>query len=214
MQSYIVQDVETNGLNFQKNLIMEIAWICLDGSEGGELKEVSRYTTLIKPYDTKNLGNYDPIALKVHGITVAETEKNGVSYKDVIKALKKDCEKLTKPIGRGGKLKPILVGHNYSSFDYSFVEYLFQLDGQYLFDYTDEFIYDTLRMSRSKWPNEKKHGLKAACKLAGIDLVDAHRAEADIEANAELFKYFMSSLRGEGVSKVQEKSRFRESFKF
>ena len=71
----------------------------------------------------------------------------------------------------------IVVAHNVQ-FDFSFLKHYF--------DITPKFYYDTLTISRSLYPEEKKHNLGVICERAGISLVGAHRAIVDARATAEL----------------------------
>ena len=56
--------------------------------------------------------------------------------------------------------------------------------------------------------------LSTCCQLAGIDLVDAHRALTDTKANALLLISYIKKLRGEGQTQLSNKKkiRFRNTF--
>ena len=61
--------------------------------------------------------------------------------------------------------------------------------------------------------------LANACKANGIELIDAHRAMADVEANAELVKSYLRSLRGSGSAVNEDvplsgSGRIRSKFQF
>ena len=56
--------------------------------------------------------------------------------------------------------------------------------------------------------------LGTCCQLAGVDLVEAHRAQNDVDANALLLISYIKKLRGEGQTQLSNKKkiRFRNTF--
>jgi DNA polymerase III alpha subunit (gram-positive type) len=88
----------------------------------------------------------------------------------------------------------------------------------------EEWMYpnfiDTLVLSKLTFgvTGEEKINLGAACELAKIKLTDAHGAMNDVEATADLFRFYMKKLRSKkgDISVDENKSRpkGREFFEF
>lgn len=217
---YIVFDLETGGLWAHNNPIVEIALIVLDS----EMKEIERYENFIKPYKDLNgeILRIEQQALQANGIKLEEILEKGIDAKTLFK----DLINIFKKYKYGKWGKPILVGHNASNFDSAFLEYLFNLyeekgkTGQCpLYRYVEKFIFDTLAYARLRTGNieVENYQLGTVCKGFEIELIDAHRAMVDTEANAELFKIFVKEIRGgkvEMTSSNDKKIKFREIFQF
>jgi DNA polymerase III alpha subunit (gram-positive type) len=66
--------------------------------------------------------------------------------------------------------------------------------------------------------NNVDYKLGTCCQKAGVELVNAHRAMADVEATADLFRYLVNCLRSntqsvsEVVDQKVEENRFRSTF--
>lgn len=205
---FICYDLETGGLTHLQNPITEIALIVYDAET---LKEVDRFESLIKPYDNLTL---EPKALEVTGIT-KEMLKQGEQIEDIVEVLIAIFETYTKGSSKF-KLKPILVGHNIQEFDNKFLEYAFSRQEKNLYDYIGG-SQDTLNLGRARWVGQqKKFNLASCCKSAGVEVVDAHRAINDVEANKELHINFINAMRSnsnqESGTESQESPRVQ--FKF
>ena len=61
-----------------------------------------------------------------------------------------------------------------------------------------------------------KFNLTACCEQAGIQLIDAHRAMNDVEANKQLHEYLIKSLRNSNVQNVgnNDTTTVRQTFQF
>lgn len=204
---FICYDLETGGLDPSKNPITEIALIVYDFET---LKEVDRFESLIKPYDNLTL---EPKALEVTGIT-KEMLKGGENIEDIVEVLIALFETYTEGNSKF-KLQPILVGHNIQKFDNPFLEYTFNRQGLDLYTYIGG-SQDTLNLGRARWAGQqKKFNLAACCKAAGIQVIDAHRAINDVEANKELHIYFINSMRNSGTAaRTENQDSPRLQFKF
>jgi len=202
MFDYICLDLETGGFTEKENPITEIAFIVYDGKT---FEEKFRFETLVKPYDDLILTEG---ALKATGIT-REMLKDGIDANELVEILKDVFKTFTYGSKRFA-YKPILVGHNIAKFDYKFLKYLFERNGDDIDKYIEDYKEDTLFLARSKWLGKtKKFNLGAACKLAGIELIDAHRAMNDVEANKKLHEFLVKTLRSEkniNTQTQQEKS--------
>lgn len=203
--NFIVCDIETGGLSFQKNPIVEIALVVVNSN----LEIVNEYETLIKPYGDLLL---EQQAMSIHKIPLSDIQK-GKDVKDVVN----DLITLIKPLKVGKYGKPIMVGHNLEKFDMDFIEFMFQFSGKNIYDIVDEHVEDTIWISRKKWGNEDQianYQLTTCCNKVGIDLIQSHRALNDTKATAKLFIELMKCLRSNGSFIKSEQKSVRESFKF
>jgi DNA polymerase-3 subunit alpha (Gram-positive type) len=209
MFDYVCFDLETGGLDENKNPITEFACIvyCSESFE-----EKFRFESFIKPYDNLIL---EEGALKHTGINL-EMLETGILINELVDLLSEVFKTFTYGSSRF-KYKPILVGHNICKFDIPFVKYAFNRQGLNLHDYVEHYSEDTLFLGRTKWKGEiNKFNLEACCKAAGIELIDAHRAMNDVEANKKLHEFLIKTLRQKQSISVQSESeqKTRKTFKF
>lgn len=205
-------DLETGGLDPLKNPITQIAFLVLESNEKGQLEELCRWSSYVKPYDalevTKEALSYSRGSMK--------DIMKGISKKELIDTLKEFFTVL-----KSGKDKVILVGHNIDEFDLGFLEYLFGGKDKLLTLISANTI-DTIALSKmfSDVNCTKESGLKLGQVLkritSEIELTDAHDAMADVEANAEIFKYFYNSfnLKRNLASGDEEGEKKERSFNF
>jgi len=203
---YVVFDLETGGFKASQNPITQIAAIVLDSN----LKEKERYSTYVKPYDN--------LALTEGALDYTKTTRKMLDEKGVdIKKVYQDFSDLLTKYKKGIK-KVVLIGHNASRFDMPFIHYIFDKFKDDVFKYAEEFIFDTMAMSRLQWGHLEvsNHKLESACERAGIELSDAHEAMNDTEANAKLFKFFALQLRGgdNGIIGEPAAEEFKREFQF
>lgn len=208
--NYVCFDVETTGLNYQKGAqICQISLFSFDQ----QLKDVSNYTTYVKmlkgelvkvtdeakqtkiiKYNGVELQEkvIDQRALDYNGIKREQMEELGVSYEQLFNNLQKYFKALKK-----GTKKVILVGHNLAEFDIDFLEEVFTLHSDSIWNYATKFILDTMCLSRMKEGHieVESHKLGDVCAREGVILVDAHDAKSDTIATKELAKSYISQLR-------------------
>lgn len=211
---YIVFDCETGGLDEKKNPITQYAAVILDGVT---LKEKARWETYVKPYNDLVV---EQQALDSTMVTMSDINA-GVSLKEFTDTLVKWWERYRAKSVKSkeaGRLVP--VGHNVT-FDIRFVNEALRLSGH---DDIQTWLYpnfiDTYALSKLAWgiKGDEKLKLSACCERAGIKLVDAHGAMNDVEATAQLFRWFMKKLRakkGEAVNgETAERPSGAEFFEF
>lgn len=207
----IVYDFETGGLPnsnsraFYDVPCVEIAMSCID------LKslEIINQKDMIFPYDYKEGLTYSEQATEVHGITKEVQEANFTPLKDIYKTCKEWFTKYKNP-----RQMCTLVGHNIVAYDNPFLKNFFEFMGDDIDKYV-RFYIDTMNLAHISALEQIDYKLGTCCQLAGVDLVDAHRAQNDVNANAELFISYVRKLRGEGQSTTQEsvqKKRYRDNF--
>lgn len=247
VDNYIVMDFETTGLDFQYCPAIELGVQIINPES---LQEVARLSEFIKPDDTskikivpntfsfardgvmpKNVYTdecyYSQGALDVHGITKEMLEEKGVPWKELAKqfydlVLSTRCTK-------GAWSKPILVGHNLN-FDVPFLINWFtlaKLDPSKIFQGNKDYwgnwqpiILDTIHLSRARWPELSVFKLGSCAEASGVEVVDAHRAIADVVVTSQIFAQdllLMRSKSGVSSSKNSEQPKVektRRSFKF
>lgn len=200
---YCVHDCETGGLDCTKNPITQYACVILDSYT---LKEIDRYETFIKPYDDLVI---EKEALEGTMVSMSDV-KNGIPRKKFYATLK---ALYTSHQAKGkykGANRIISVGHNVT-FDHGFIEYVFQSQGDSMWNYIHPNFIDTFVLAKLTWgvKGDEKLNLTACSERAKISLSDAHGAMNDVEATADLLRYFMKKLRSgkSGMSAVEEVKR-------
>jgi DNA polymerase III epsilon subunit-like protein len=211
-------DFETGGFDSKINPVVEIAAITFDGDT---LEEICRYECILKPYDSELL--YNPDALVANGINM-DMINNGTDLKqftsEFITFLRKS-NIYTHP-----KFRLVLAGHNIQ-FDIKFLQHVFYYMNKKIQDYfncSEDFygnqyphFIDTLRLAQLKWANDSTmvdHKLGTCIQKAGFELINAHRAMADVKGNTDLLHYFIKELRQENTQTIVQETRFRDKFKF
>lgn len=211
--NYIVFDCETGGLYEDKNPITQYAAVVLDGST---LKEIDRWETFVKPYDDLVI---EQDALDRTMVSMSDINK-GVSVKEFISTATEfwETHRAKSKKKEMGRLVP--VGHNVT-FDIRFLNYALSLQKK---DDVEFWMYpniiDTFSLAKLAWGinGDEKINLGASCERAKIRLTDAHGAMNDVEATADLLRWYMRKLRakkGEGAAEVtQGRAKGDEFFEF
>ena len=117
-----------------------------------------------------------------------------------------------------GRLVP--VGHNVT-FDNRFLNWaLAYQNKESVLEWMYPNIVDTFPLAKLTWgiSGEEKLNLGASCERAKIKLTDAHGAMNDVEATADLLRWYMRKLRakrGDGVEEVAKgRAKGSEFFEF
>lgn len=209
--NFVVWDVETGGLEKFEHPITQFACMIIDGAT---LKEIDRWETFIKPYADLKITKESLEKTMVKMSQINAGIDITVFNKTITQFLKQHNTTPKKP--QYGKLVP--VGHNVQ-FDLGFLEVALALEANELYDYITPNYIDTLPMSKLAFgiKKEEKINLGAACEAAGIKLTDAHGAMNDVEATAELLRFFTKRLRnsrGEGSGEKEKRAIGKEFFEF
>lgn len=205
--NYIVLDVETGGFSEKENPITEIAMIALNGYD---LSEMNRLDFFIKNYDNLKV---EKKALQVTGIKMSDIA-NGVEKRKGFKMIKDFV--VDNSVNLSPKNLPIMVAHN-SKFDKKFVKSFLERNNS---EFTKLFQSETLctqMMSKMFLGENKRLRLENCCERVGIKISNAHRAMNDTKATADLFRFYIKSMRNveassSGTSKKEQKSRVKFQF--
>ena len=180
MKKILWIDVETSGIDWNKNCILQLSALVEI-----ERKVVEEYNAFMKPFKGDTISKE---ALNVTGITVDQlkTFRNPV---EVLSEFKQMMEKYVNPYDKMDKF--ILGGKNFN-FDRNFIKRWFEkCEDEYFwswfhFPYLDieqELARVMLFETDLVLPN---YQLKTVCELLDIQL-DAHNSLSDIKATREIF---------------------------
>jgi len=202
--NYIVFDCETGGLDETKNPITQYAAIILDGKT---LKEIDRWETFVKPYADLVI---EQEALNRTMVSMSDIN-SGLSVKDFITTAIEfwEVHRIKSKNREMGRLIP--VGHNVT-FDIRMLNWALNFCNKHLFE---EWMYpnfiDTLVLAKLSFgiTGEEKINLGASCDRAKIRITDAHGAMNDVEATADLLRWYMRKLRAKKGDNINESNQGR-----
>jgi DNA polymerase-3 subunit alpha (Gram-positive type) len=161
INSYISFDIETTGLSYKKDEIIEIGAVKV---ENGEI--IDKFESLICPTE--------PITSNVSELT-------GITNEMVA-----DAPPISEVIPRFVEFVGdfALLGHNITTFDMRFVLKACQS----LNIYMDNQIIDTLTLSRKILSQLTNHRLEDLCEVLNIENKNSHRALSDCTATHEIYQ--------------------------
>lgn len=209
---YCIYDCETGGLDETHNPITQYACVVLDYKT---LKEVDRFETFVKPYNNLII---EREALEHTMVTMSDVRR-GISVEDFVGVLF-EFNRLHQAKGKykdAGRLVP--VGHNIP-FDNRFLTYACRLCKKNYYELVHENFIDTFPLAKLTWglKGDEKLNLTACTERAKLKLTDAHGAMNDVEATADLFRFFAKKLRAQrGTAETateEARARGREFFEF
>ena len=210
--NYIVFDCETGGLDETKNPITQFACVILDGHT---LKEIDRWETYVQPYA-------DLVIEKaaIEGTMVKMSDVNrGMEVKDFVKSMTTFWEKYRMKAKNREMGRLVPVGHNVQ-FDIRFLNYaLAWCNKPDITEWMFPNTIDTFALAKMTWDitGTEKLNLTACCERAKVTLVNAHGAMNDVEATADLLRYFvkkMRSKRGENAGDENSRPKGQDFFEF
>lgn len=184
-------DVETTGLDHQRNSIHQISWyVVIDGVVR------SKESRNVRPHPKAVV---DPKALEVAGVTAEEIDAYTMTqldlYQELVVLLSKYCDKFDK------KDKIYLAGFNNAKFDDLFLRKLWEINGD---EYFNSWFWsnslDAMQLSGPYLaydrPGMKDYKLKTVAEACGIYVDDKqlHDAEYDIHLTLEILKTVTSGL--------------------
>ncbi len=165
----IFLDIETTGLDYSKDHIIEVAAV---GVKGGA--EISSWSTLVKPVVRQGLFA-EMVAIPKEITKITGIEGGQLADQPVFEEIH---ETLMKQLAGG-----VLVAHN-AAFDVSFLAFKIQSMGLPL---PAMPVIDTLALSRAVSPELKSHSLTALKGFYGVKAEKSHRALDDTRATVRVF---------------------------
>ena len=165
-QEFIVFDVETTGINAQKDRLTEIGAVLL---VGGEIKET--FNTFVDPGQ--------PIPAHITNLT-------GISD-DMVKGAPSEAEAVRSFLQFVGDR--CLVAHN-ATFDISFIR---AVCTRHSIAFQNPYV-DSLPMCRALLPSLKNHKLDTVSKALGLRDFDHHRAFEDASILADVFSRLLNMV--------------------
>lgn len=183
----IVVDIETSGVDYQKNAILEMAAVTLDYDENNALAPAGDFACHVTPFEGARL---DEAALQVTGIDPFHPFRFDIPENDALTqlfhfvdvALKKtECR------------RAVLVGHN-AHFDLSFIltaakRCKFKNTPFHAFT-----VFDTATLSGLVF-GKTVLAKALRCARLGFDKNEAHSAIYDANKTAELFCYIVNKFK-------------------
>lgn len=205
-------DIESGGLMskdkpaFDAIALIEIALVVVNM----ETLSIAEKRSYIFERNYKDGLIYTKEAEEVHGITETIQQQKGIPLKEIYKEMKSLFSKYKNP-----RQLCTLVGHNIVGFDVPFIVNFFKYMGDDLNNYV-KFYIDTMQVMHMISLEQQDYKLHTCCAIFNIDLVNAHRALDDTEANAKLFIEIVKRLRLEGSNESSidkpKRTTFRERF--
>lgn len=184
---FVVFDIETTGLDAERNKITEIGAVKIKDSE-----VIGTYSTFVNP----GVRIPDNI-VKLTGIT-DEMVKDAPSIEEALPAFLEFIGELP------------VVAHN-ASFDTGFIKHNARMQGRVF----RNPIIDTLQLSRNMFPALGKYKLNIVAKHLGVKLENHHRAVDDSAACAQIFIKCLKQLTEKGVRTISDiQEAFRNHYDY
>ena len=171
---------------------------------------------------------YEPAALDYSGITMDMLVSMGVDHKEVAQSIIDFAKKNT--LSKGHQVKPVLIGQNIT-FDIGFLQQLMNYSGlvkefEKVFSGSKDFYgnfqphyIDTIDLTRLVFANNSlmsSYKLEIICERLGIELDDAHDADADVTASLNIVRICSSRLRNQtdgAEIRILKNEKSRKHFK-
>lgn len=174
---------------------------------------------------------YSDAARKVHGVTVAMQEELGGTLEEVCDEIIDFVSRNTFNVSKANM--PFFIGQN-PWFDEGFLEQIFLYTGKWeqflkLVRTKKDFwgnahivMLDTILLSQLAFngdPTVENWKLEASALRLGIDLDDAHDADADVTATGEIVRVLTARMRNAsadgsgGMMAMEKKTKLRDHFK-
>lgn len=194
---------------------------------GGVRRKVLRSRQQIEREEEGVSMDYEKVALEYSAITMEMLRSRGIPLKDVAIEILDIARRAT--MSKGPQSKPILIGQNIA-FDIGFLQQMMAYAGlqkefAQIFAGTTDFhgnfcphYLDTLdlgRLALAQDPSVCSYKLELLCEKLGIELDDAHDADADVTATLSVAAVCSARLRSGGgeAAYMPAKEKTREHFK-
>lgn len=196
---------------------------------GGPVKrKVLRNKHLFQEHQVVESMEYEQAALVYSGITMDTLLNMGVNIKEVAKETIEFVKRNT--LSKGAQCKPVLIGQNIT-FDINFLQQLMNYAGlikefEKVFSGTKDFYgnfqphyIDTIDLARLCFAGDTSaisYKLELIAERLGIELDDAHDADADVTATLNIARVCSNRLRVHGTDTgalIQKAEKSRKYFK-
>lgn len=104
-----------------------------------------------------------------------------------------------------------MLGAHNAFFDYHMLEQMYVKSGLV---YPERPMVDTLKVSRKVNEDLKRHNLGAVARYFGVDLRNAHRADDDSKATAEVWINMVDKLKDENISTTNDLSNYKKELDY
>lgn len=175
----VVVDIETSGVDAQKNAILEIAAVTVNYDEQGILTPNGDFACHVTPFEGARM---DEKALKVTGIDPFHPFRFDVSEADALTQL---FAFVSNAVKTTGCRRAVLVGHN-AHFDLSFILSAAKRCKISKLPFHAFTVFDTATLSGLAFGKTVLAKALRAARL-GFDEKEAHSAIYDAKQTAELF---------------------------
>ena len=175
----VVIDIETSGVDYQKNAILEIAAVSVDFDETGLLKPSGDFACHVTPFEGARL---DKEALEITGIDPFHPFRFDIKEHDALTQLFQFVDELVK---KNACRRALLVGHN-AHFDLSFIMAAAKRCKFKQTPFHAFTVFDTASLSGLIFGKTVLAKALRSAKL-GFDEKQAHSAIYDAKQTAELF---------------------------
>lgn len=194
---------------------------------GGLKRKVLKSKREIEQGETSDLMDYEQVALTYSGITMQTLNLLGVELKTVATEVVEFIKRNT--LSKGAQAKPILIGQNIV-FDIGFLQQLMNYAGltkefekvvagstDFYGNFQSHYV-DTIDLGRLAFANNPEvtsYKLEIIAERLGIELDDAHDADADVTATLNVATVYSNRLRNDESSDapMQKKEKTRSHFK-
>ncbi|PNT93256.1 PolC-type DNA polymerase III [Pseudoclostridium thermosuccinogenes] len=174
--SFVVFDIETTGLDAEKDKITEIGAVKIKGG-----KIVDRFSTFVNP----------EVPIPAHITKLTGITDEMVKDAPVISAALDEFLRFSEG--------SVLVAHN-ANFDVGFIRHNCRVLGK---DATFTVL-DTLQLCRNLFPELGRHKLNIVAKHLGVSLENHHRAVDDSKATADILLICFDKLKERGIHAISE----------
>lgn len=183
----VVIDIETSGVDHQKNAILEIAAITVNYSEENKLMPIGEFACHVTPFEGARL---DEDALKITGIDPFHPFRFDISEHDALTQL---FHFVNQALNATGCRRAVLVGHN-AHFDLSFI---LTAAKRCKFKHTPFHaftVFDTATLSGLIFGKTVLAKALIAARI-GFNKDEAHSAIYDARQTAALFCHIVNKVR-------------------
>jgi ribonuclease T len=194
----IVIDIETSGVDYQKNAILEIAAITLAYDDNNRLKPADEFACHVTPFDGARL---DDAALKITGIDPFHPFRFDISEEEALTQL---FHFVNRALNTTQCRRALLTGHN-AHFDLSFILAAAKRSKFKQTPFHSFTVFDTATLSGLVFGKTVLAKALYAAKL-GFNKDEAHSAIYDARQTAALFCHIVNKV-GAGFSALEERNK-------